>query len=229
VPALPFARFEWKQDSVLRMRASAVSVKRPLKKLLTEEIRPTAAKRVQANFVAVVIFIQYVMLTGAHSAQFEASSPGPGKVALITVEGELAPGDERKFIDVALPNSEAIVVFRSDGGDLVAGIEIGKAIRMKGYATLVPDEARCASACALAWLGGRVRFMSESALVGFHAAFLKSDRKVTSAGNALIGAYLDQLGLPASAVIYITALVTDISTGKVYSFRGVEKTICTFG
>ena len=63
---------------------------------------------------------------------------------------------------------------------------------------------RCASACALAWLGGRVRLMGKDALVGFHAAYSGKDSQVTSWGNALVGAYLNQLGLPSSAVVYIT-------------------------
>jgi hypothetical protein len=143
-------------------------------------------------------------INSALAAKFEASSLGPDKIPVITVEGDLMPGDEKNFINVALSMPNAIVFLHSDGGDLNAGIEIGKAIRLKGYGTFVPDGMSCASACALAWLGGRVRLMGKNALVGFHAAFSKSDRQVTSAGNALVGAYLNQLGLPSSAVVYIT-------------------------
>jgi hypothetical protein len=42
-----------------------------------------------------------------------------------------------------LANPDSLVVLRSDGGNLVAGIEIGKAIRLKGFNTLVPDNVRC--------------------------------------------------------------------------------------
>ena len=125
-------------------------------------------------------------------------------LTIITLEGDLVEGDDRKFVDAALTNPDALVVFHSNGGNLFAGIEIGKAIRLKGYTTLVPEEMRCASACALAWLGGRVRAMGTTAQVGFHAASNVKDGKVTSAGNALIGAYLSQLGLPSAAVVYIT-------------------------
>lgn len=143
-------------------------------------------------------------ISGALAANFEASSLGSDKIPLITVEGDLMPGDEKGFINVALSMTNAIVLLHSDGGDLNAGIEIGRAIRLKGYGTFVPDGMSCASACALAWLGGRVRLMGKNALIGFHAASSKSDRQVTAAGNALVGAYLNQLGLPSSAVVYIT-------------------------
>ena len=121
---------------------------------------------------------------------------------VIVIDGDFALGDEKKFINIALGSENALVVFRSPGGNLIAGIEIGKAIHLKGFSTGVPDGVECASACALAWLGGRVRFMSETARVGFHAVF--TDVGVSSAGNALVGAYLNQLALPESAVVYIT-------------------------
>src|SRR6476620_8814312 len=95
--------------------------------------------------------------------------------AVIFVEGDLEYGDERLFANVAVPLDSAIVVFRSNGGNLKAGIDIGKAIRLKGFLTVVPDGQSCASACALAWLGGRVRLMGKSARVGFHAAYTNSN------------------------------------------------------
>lgn len=125
----------------------------------------------------------------------------------ILVHGDLFLGDEQKFIDVAMSSTGALVVFHSRGGNLYAGIEIGKAIRRKGFSTFVPAENLCASACALAWLAGRSRLMSESARVGFHAAYSKKDGQpnVSSSANAVVGAYLNQIGLSTSAVVYITS------------------------
>jgi hypothetical protein len=147
----------------------------------------------------------------AHSAGFRKSSLGPSAPDLIEVEGELIHGDEAKFIEAAIKSADAIVVFHSGGGNLLAGIEIGKAIRLKGFSTLVPDDMHCASACALAWLAGRVRLMSDTARVGFHAVYTSEDgeTRVSSAGNAIAGAYLNQLGLPTSAIIYITGAPPD--------------------
>lgn len=124
--------------------------------------------------------------------------------SVILIDGDLVLGDEKKFADAAISSADALVVMGSNGGNLFSGIEIGKAIRLKGFTTLVPDHTRCASACALAWLGGRIRAMGTTAEVGFHAAYDADDGKVTSSGNALVGAYLSQLGLPSTAVVYIT-------------------------
>jgi hypothetical protein len=66
--------------------------------------------------------------------------------------------------------TKAVVVFNSDGGNLQAGIEIGKTIRLKSFANAVLDGFRCVSSCAFAWLGGSPRFMQRGAKIGFHAA-----------------------------------------------------------
>jgi hypothetical protein len=138
------------------------------------------------------------------AAEFSKSNSSDGGPDVIFVIGDLTLGDDRQFANFALSSTDAVVVFQSPGGNLRAGIEIGRAIHLKGFATLVPDTVQCASACALAWLGGRIRYMSNTAQVGFHAVESEGQATVSSSGNALVGAYLNQLGLPASAIIYIT-------------------------
>ena len=128
------------------------------------------------------------------------------EVRVITLEGPLTFGDDKRFAAVAIGASSAIVVLNSPGGSVAAGIGIGTAIRLLGFSTLVPEGLQCASACALAWLGGTPRFMGRGATIGFHAAFVTENGQdtVSSAGNALVGAYLNQLGLSMQAITYIT-------------------------
>src|SRR5437762_6696857 len=94
--------------------------------------------------------------------------------------------------------TKALVVFNIDGGILQAGIEIGKTIRLKSFATAVLDGSRCASSCAFAWLGGSPRFMQRGAQIGFHAAYINREGRPSESGvgNALVGSYLTQIGLP---------------------------------
>jgi hypothetical protein len=47
--------------------------------------------------------------------------------------------------------------------------------------------------------------MSAKSQIGFHAIFLGDNGKVSSDGNAVVGAYLSQLGLSSNAIRYITA------------------------
>jgi hypothetical protein len=123
--------------------------------------------------------------------------------SLIAIQGELLFDDFKEFQNKAALLSKAGVIFQSPGGNVLAALQIGRFIRLHNFATLVPDNMTCASACALAWLGGTHRFMGAMARIGFHAAFDKSGRE-TGMGNALVGAYLNEIGLPYSAVIYIT-------------------------
>ncbi|AHM03031.1 periplasmic protein-like type [Roseibacterium elongatum DSM 19469] len=79
------------------------------------------------------------------------------------------------------------IVFNSPGGDLAAGLELGRLIREAGYRTGIarsvlepsmPPEGRfrhyrtagaiCDSACAYAFLGGVDRAIGEGAAIGFH-------------------------------------------------------------
>jgi hypothetical protein len=152
-----------------------------------------------------------VLLSGpASAAQIEVISENSNP-ALITVSGEFQVGDERKFSDIALRYENAVVKFNSPGGSVFAGVEIGKAIRLKGFSTLVEENSLCASACGYAWLGGVRRSMAPGSRIGFHAAFVQQngENKETGLGNALVGAYLNQLGLSQAAVAYVASAPPD--------------------
>jgi hypothetical protein len=143
--------------------------------------------------------------------------------AIVIVEGRLESGDEIQFRTQVGRLTKAIVDFNSDGGDLRAGIAIGKTIRLKSFSTAVLDGKRCASACALAWLGGSPRYMGRTALVGFHAAYIKKEGLASESGvgNALVGSYLTQIGLSETSVVYITqAAPTELT---LLTLRGAEK------
>ncbi|WP_262299642.1 peptidoglycan-binding protein [Microvirga sesbaniae] len=143
-------------------------------------------------------------------------------ITIVSVEGELNLRDEDAFTDKVLRLKDAVVMFDSIGGNLIAGIEIGKAIRLKGFSTLVPDDALCASACALAWLGGKTKWAGPEARIAFHAAWkLENGRKVeTGPGNALVGAYLQSLGLSQDAIVFFTSAPPD--GAEMLSFRKAE-------
>jgi hypothetical protein len=142
--------------------------------------------------------------------------------AIVIVEGRLESGDDVKFRTEVGRLTKATVAFDSDGGDLLAGIAIGKAIRLKSFSTTVLDGNRCASACALAWLGGLPRYMGRTALAGFHAAYIKKEGLPSSGvGNALVGSYLTQIGLSEKAVVYMTqAAPTELT---LLTLRDAEK------
>lgn len=148
----------------------------------------------------------------AQAAAISVQSAGPEKPAIVVVQGTLDPADGERFFAKIAALSSAVVRFQSNGGSVVTGIQIGEMIRLKDFHTVVPAGARCASACALAWLGGSHRFMGPGARIGLHAASDPKSGRVTGVGNALLGAYLNRVGLPYSAVVYIAQAAPDSVT-----------------
>lgn len=124
----------------------------------------------------------------------------------VTISGELVLEDGEKFARAVRSLPGAIIVLNSPGGNLFAGLRIGALAHQRGFATLVPEGATCASACAIAWVGGRKRFLAKHSLLGFHAAYKvkNGDAVESGAGNAILGAYLNQLGLSFAAIYAIT-------------------------
>ncbi len=158
------------------------------------------------RFVSLVFSLALITIT-AQSAVISIISPETSDhAAIVLVEGDFVLGDDKYFTKIALQLDHAIIVFSSDGGNLSAGLGIGKAIRLRQYDSFVMKNSTCASACAIAWLGGIHRYMQDNARIGFHAAYSDNNGELQESGiaNALIGSYLNQLGLPENAIGYIT-------------------------
>ncbi|MDR7143477.1 PAN domain-containing protein [Rhizobium sp. BE258] len=128
------------------------------------------------------------------------------EISLISVVGEFVEGDDTRFKNLAISTDSAVVFLSSSGGLAGVGMEIGRTISIKGFSTAVGESTICASSCGLAWLAGKNRFLTETSKIGFHAVFVDTtgQQDVSSAGNALVGSYLQQLGLGAKAIVYVT-------------------------
>jgi hypothetical protein len=82
----------------------------------------------------------------------------------IYASGGIVSGDAAKLSQFVLDRNltqgfdEYVVQFDSPGGSLIEGIEIGNIIRDARLETIVARGSQCASACALAFLGGTRRY-----------------------------------------------------------------------
>lgn len=125
---------------------------------------------------------------------------------LIFITGEIKKGDDATFRDLTIKFPNAIVALESNGGALLPALEIGRLIRLRGYTTFVTDDSVCVSSCALIWIAGPRRVLSETGAVGFHASYLDEGgvKVEKGAANALVGHYLSQLNLPEKAVVFAT-------------------------
>jgi hypothetical protein len=119
----------------------------------------------------------------------------------IILSGLIGPDDAETFkVRAHLFPGKAMAILSSPGGNLLTALAIGEFIRLRGWSTYVSDE--CDSACALIWLGGTQRLMTSDAKIGFHAASINGEE--TGLGNAVLGTYLNKIGLSYGAVIYAT-------------------------
>ena len=96
-------------------------------------MRLSAYKLRHVSLLVIVLFFFAPIFSRA--AEFSKSELRNGGPDTIVVVGQLSLGDEKQFINAALNSENAIVVFQSPGGNLFAGIEIGKAVRLKGFST----------------------------------------------------------------------------------------------
>jgi hypothetical protein len=155
------------------------------------------------KLAVIASLINSVLAVTTHAANISVKCcTGDDRVAMVTVDGRILPADGELFRSKTGALSKATIILRSPGGSVVAGIQIGEFIRQKGFSSLAVGRS-CASACALAWLGGTPRFMAPEAQVGFHAAYDLSGQEKGEA-NALIGAYLNKFGLSYKTVMYLT-------------------------
>lgn len=152
------------------------------------------------------LFLSLCAVASAQAAEITIVSSGNGH-QVVSVRGQINLGDDERFTRVVLKLDEAIVLFDSPGGNLSAGLGIGRVIQLKKFLTAVDADSTCASACALAWLSGSKRFVAQPGHVGFHAAYFTNGNgqvTETGSGNALVGAYLNGLGMTTAAIQYLT-------------------------
>ena len=96
-----------------------------------------------------LVFVPSAIVCQAAEIQiFSSESDRSDLGTIISVEGDLLPGDSLRFQNIAKQvGNKGTVLLSSNGGSLISGIEIGREIRRLGYQTAVVDT--CASACAL--------------------------------------------------------------------------------
>lgn len=170
---------------------------------LTVHLNDAKAKRTLSIAMAYVI-----LCSTANGMEFrkEADRKHAGRFSIYAT-GQIIPGDRTTFERLATDGSHDVVFLSSPGGSLAEGIAIGVTIRERSINTAVSAPNSCYSACALAWLGGRLRILGDGADVGSHAAFIDDNgvKKEKGSANAVVGAYLSMLGLRIDAIAYLTS------------------------
>ncbi len=163
--------------------------------------------RIRALQCLLAVLLFQFLVQKSIGADIARHSTGNAEVDIIVIDGIITMEDQANFTTAATASNSAVVVLNSQGGATLSALEMGKTIRLKGFATAVPENALCASACALMWLAGSPRYIGEGAHIGFHASYIDRNGTLAESGvaNALVGAYLNQLGLSQKAVAFVTS------------------------
>src|SRR4029077_12440781 len=157
--------------------------------------------------------VSIIVPTEALSASITVHEPdGEGRV-FVDVVGTINDEDFKTFkektdqiypIGAGYPRKQVIVTLVSYGGSINPALQIGDLIRKRGISTFVPGDRTCTSACALIWLAGVPRTVGDTPQIGFHAAYDPTTRRETGAANAVVGAYLRDLGVGYKAIAFMT-------------------------
>jgi hypothetical protein len=148
----------------------------------------------------------------ATAATIIVNTPDTYGRTFIDVVGEILPGDDKTFEQKVvnlykLAQRSVIVTLASPGGSALTAMAIGELIKTRGWTTYVPSGTPCASACGLIWLAGAPHTIEAApgVLIGFHAAYDNETHKEVGTANALVGAYITNLGLGYDTVVCVTA------------------------
>jgi hypothetical protein len=166
----------------------------------------------QAVKVALVA-ATFIAPAEALSATITVHEPdGEGRV-FVDVVGKIDEGDFETFkektdkiyaIGASHPKKLVIVTLMSYGGLIAPAMQIGEWVRKRGMLTFVPGDRTCASSCALIWVAGWLRTVGDTPQIGFHAAYDEDSGRESGAGNAVMGAYLRDLGFGYKAIHLMT-------------------------
>src|SRR5262245_43044833 len=83
----------------------------------------------------ITVLLALTVGSAAHAATIVVKPAADGRPARVIIDGDLDPNDGDQFRSKTNFLSKAIISFRSDGGNVVAGIQIGESIRLKGFTT----------------------------------------------------------------------------------------------
>lgn len=171
--------------------------------------------------LALLVSAALIPICSAQGQSIREVSAGNAVEALtIVIEGEFEPGlaDRfERFMESEHPEAFTVAL-NSPGGSLIEGIKLGSLFRRYELWTSVERQlpyngsyaefdtnAICASACAIAFLGGKLRFLANDQQLGFHQFY-----RAKSATN-LIEDYLEEQDISGDSQLMSALLVSYLS------------------
>lgn len=156
--------------------------------------------------------IRHVRLVGAACAR--------GYLEHVELDGRIGP-DATDYLDQMLSRASEcrrpdgtsyakVVHMNSSGGSLFYGLRMGEVLRYHKVETLILHGQVCASACAIAFLGGVHRTIIGDGRLLFHAPYIYEDDGIRCAEADQVGELKDYfaavLGADVGQVVYTKAM-----------------------
>ncbi len=155
---------------------------------------------------AFVLLIAACIAAPSVSRAVEVETGTSEGIRVLTISGAFTsrddPGRLARSLAAFRPD---IVAFDSPGGNIYSAMSFGRTIRTHGATTVQVRGMECASACALAFLGGTERY-AEPGSIGMHKTSFAGDYPLSAAdavsavqsATADVLAYLGEMGVDPS-------------------------------
>jgi hypothetical protein len=155
-------------------------------------------------------------MTPAHAADIGVNKFKDSENSFVYIWGTIEEGDGKKFAELVANNvTVKAVLLDSPGGSFEDGMVIAKLVHERKFYTSVRQDWVCMSMCAIIWVAGSDRYYGGKTKIGFHSMSTWWEvnqgkgkkgikREAYNAGNALVGAFYNQLGLNDAAIIALT-------------------------
>lgn len=122
--------------------------------------------------------VWFAETTAAHAGLSYQAEQTPDGLRYVMVSGEFSYDDNLdEFASVVRSHNPSVIGFNSPGGNVSKAMELGRLIRSYRLNTLQPKGPDCASACALAFLGGVTRW-SEPGAIGVHKSSFSGSHSI---------------------------------------------------
>ena len=124
-----------------------------------------------------------ILIIFSTNLKAEIISEPMDEIDVIFINGEIEKGDMQKFASLPIEWTQTIVLLNSDGGSAADAITMSAFLATKGAITYILPGHQCLSECALIWLAGDRKMLSNSSKVGFG----NSSYELTNAEKKIIG------------------------------------------
>lgn len=167
------------------------------------------------SILAIQLFLAVGDVDCAEIKYREVSSDNPKKGSVfLDLDGPIVQGDEIKIKQLVEPyiksSGRNVLTMRinSNGGDVAVALELGRYLRKNNATVAIEDRSSCVSACVFVFLGGTLRSLSATSVLGIHRPYMsvtgtvshESAQKSYKEVSRMIYEYVEEMNIQRALV-----------------------------